>query len=80
MAFVSMTRQGVVLPCLRLRTFEGLPDYQAYSSLALLADTAYLYTANDVRLTLLKVARPTAHSLICYGLSIRSPVAAFERG
>ena len=37
-AFVTAARQGVMLPCLRLRTFEGLPDYQACSSLALLAD------------------------------------------
>lgn len=29
-----------------------LPAYQSHSSLALLADTANLYTANDVRLTL----------------------------
>ena len=28
---------------------NSLPGYQACSSLALLADTAYLYTANDVR-------------------------------
>jgi len=55
MAFVTAIRQGIIaLPCLRLRTFEGLPDYQACSSLALLADTAYLYTANDVRFTISK--------------------------
>jgi len=63
-AFVTAARQGVVLPCLRLRTFEGLPDYQACSSLALLANTAYLYTANDVRLTLFKGG--TAHRPLSY--------------
>jgi hypothetical protein len=29
---------------------DALPDYQSYSSLALLADIVILYTANDVRL------------------------------
>lgn len=38
-AFVTAARQGVVLPCLRLRTFEGLPGYQACSSLVLLANS-----------------------------------------
>ena len=41
-----------------------LPGYQASSSLALLADTAYLYTANDVRLTLFKGG--TAHRPLSY--------------
>lgn len=41
-----------------------LPAYQSRSSLALLADTAYLYTANDVRLTLFKGG--TAHRPLSY--------------
>ena len=43
---------------------KSLPDYQSCSSLALLADTAYLYTANDVRFTLFKGG--TAHRPLSY--------------
>jgi len=41
-----------------------LPAYQSRSSLALLADTAYLYTANDVRLTLFKGGTAHHHHLL----------------